>query len=175
MNIKIIIFILMSILFIYRSRKSLFNIYSHGFYRFFAFEVILILILLNSDFWLNNAFSPVQIISWILLTFSGILVIYGFFLLKKTGKPQKDIENTTQLVTTGIYKYLRHPLYASLLYLSWGAFLKNVSMLTIELISIITIFLWITSKTEEKENIKKFGSEYIEYMKKSKMFVPFVY
>jgi protein-S-isoprenylcysteine O-methyltransferase Ste14 len=37
------------------------------------------------------------------------------------------IEKTTILVTTGAYRYIRHPLYSSLLFLAWGIFFKAPS------------------------------------------------
>ncbi len=35
-------------------------------------------------------------------------------------------------------------------------------------------FLIATAKVEEKENVLKFGDQYVAYMKKTKMFVPFL-
>ena len=60
---------------------------THGFYRFFAFECILALILLNVDRWFTNPFSPAQIASWLLLLGSTALVLHGVHLLLKVGKP----------------------------------------------------------------------------------------
>jgi len=104
-------------------------------------------------------------------------------LMKKIGKPKEtrqestlyDFEKTSELVQTGIFKYIRHPMYGSLLFLTWGVCLKNPET-TIIIISVLSsIFLYITAKTEEKEDIKFFGEEYIKYIKKSKMFVPYVF
>jgi hypothetical protein len=43
------------------------------------------------------------------------------------GAPLLYFEKTTQLVTTGVFKYIRHPLYSSLLLLAWGVFFKHPS------------------------------------------------
>jgi protein-S-isoprenylcysteine O-methyltransferase Ste14 len=40
------------------------------------------------------------------------------------------------------------------------------------IINIIAIF--ITAKTEEKEMIPGFGDQYFDYMKETKMFIPFI-
>jgi protein-S-isoprenylcysteine O-methyltransferase Ste14 len=40
---------------------------------------------------------------------------------------------------------------------------------------ICTGFLVATARVEEGENIRYFGDEYVDYMKHSKMFVPFVF
>ena len=147
----------------------------NGLYRFFAFESILILILLNAGKWFYDPFSIFQIISWILLFSSLILAIHGFHILHKIGKPKYGVENTTILVTQGAYKYIRHPLYSSLLLLGGGVFFKDPSIPGGILVIIASAFLTATSKVEEKENFNKFGNKYAEYMKRTKMFIPFLF
>ena len=116
-----------------------------------------------------------QIISWICLIYSLFLVFQGFILLRAAGKPEGNFENTTELVAQGIYKYIRHPLYGSLLFLAWGAFFKNVTLPTIMLVLIATVSLILTAKVEEQECVDKFGNSYAAYIKQTKMFVPFVF
>ncbi len=165
------------------SWSSLRNIRSHGFYRFFAFEAIVALVLLNIDFWFDNPFSYHQIISWLLLFISLFLVILGSRLLMKEGKPdaKRDdpslmgIEKTTELVTTGVYRYIRHPIYSAGLYGIWGVFFKHHSWAGFALAVITTFFLTMTAKTEEAENIRFFGDAYQSYMKQTKMFIPFIF
>jgi|WetSurMetagenome_2_1015567.scaffolds.fasta_scaffold42102_2 protein-S-isoprenylcysteine O-methyltransferase Ste14 len=180
---KIVILLVCSVVIIFVSWKSLKNIKSHGFYRFFAFELILFLILYNSDYWFSNPFTIPHIISWIILLFSIIIVADGFYLLKRVGKPKRKIEdspnlgfeNTTNLVISGIYKYIRHPLYSSLLFLGWGAFLKNINEVGAVIVILISVFLTLTAEAEEKENVVNFGDEYSVYMKNSKMFIPYIF
>jgi protein-S-isoprenylcysteine O-methyltransferase Ste14 len=38
-----------------------------------------------------------------------------------------------------------------------------------------TIFLVLTAKVEEREDIQYFGNEYIEYMRRTKMLIPFIF
>jgi len=84
------------------------------------------------------------------------------------------MEKTTKLVVEGAYRYIRHPMYSSLLFLGWGAFFKSISILGMVLAVLATIFLILTGKMEEKENIRYFGREYEGYINKTKMFIPFV-
>jgi hypothetical protein len=56
--IRVITFAIFSAFFIYVSKKSLLSPQSHGFYRFFAWESILALVLLNALQWFKNPFSP---------------------------------------------------------------------------------------------------------------------
>jgi protein-S-isoprenylcysteine O-methyltransferase Ste14 len=146
----------------------------HSPYRLLAWEFLLGLLLLNAGPWFRDPFSVRQIASWLLLIASGYLVIEGLRLLRRIGKPRDEVEDTTVLVVVGLYKYLRHPLYASLLFLGWGAFLKDPSLLAAVLVVAASAALLVTAKVEEGENVKKFGEPYVDYMKRTKMFVPFV-
>lgn len=183
LQIKIIVFVVASLGIGWVSRASLLHFRSHGFYRFFGWEAILALILLNIDYWFYEPFSIHQTVSWPLLIVSSFLVIEGFRLLRMVGKPANHrddpsligIEKTTKLVTVGAYRYIRHPLYSSLVFLAWGAFFKHLSWAGFSLAAIAMFFLTMTAKIEEAENIKFFGREYQVYKKKTKMFIPFLF
>ncbi len=147
----------------------------HGFFRFFAFETVLMLVLINLDSWLAAPFSLIHIASWLCLLASAFLAIHGFHLLRTAGRPDGAIERTTALVTTGAYRFIRHPLYASLLYLGWGAYLKEPTWLGSALVAVATASLYATARVEERENLERFGSEYAGYMRRTRRFVPFVF
>lgn len=155
----------------------------HGFFRFFAFEAILCLVVLNARHWFSRAGTPRQLVSWLLLGVSFSLAIHGFHYLRLFGKPQAPtpgaptyrFENTTVLVTAGAFRYIRHPLYASLLFGVWGAVLKAVSLPSVGLGIIATAFLAATAKAEEAESVDRFGSSYRQYMSRTRRFIPFVW
>jgi protein-S-isoprenylcysteine O-methyltransferase Ste14 len=136
----------------------------HGIARFFAFESVFILVLMNYKIWFTDPFSPHQIISWILLFLSVYVVITGYLLLKRKGKPDSNFENTSVLVKSGIYGYIRHPLYLSIFLLGTGIVLGIINLVAI----------YFTARIEENEMIRKFGDEYRDYMKETKMFIPFI-
>lgn len=146
----------------------------HAIARFFAFESVFILVLLNYKVWFKNPVSPTQIISWFLLLLSVYVVITGYLLLKREGKPDSNFENTSLLVRSGIYGYIRHPLYLSIFLLGTGVMLKDTGTVQLLLGVINLIAVWITARIEEKEMIAKFGDEYREYMKQTRMFIPFI-
>jgi protein-S-isoprenylcysteine O-methyltransferase Ste14 len=172
--IRLIIFIVISVGFIVWSWPFLRNPRSHGFFRFFAFESIVALILLNIMHWFHNPFSAHQIISWILLGASLFMAVHGFYLLGTIGKAKNyNIEDTTALVKVGVYRYIRHPLYSSIFYLAWGVYFKDPSLLGIILALATSVFITATAKAEEMENLRKFGTDYAEYRKSTKMFIPF--
>ena len=152
------------------------------------------IILLNAPAWFVNPFGPRQIIAWMLLFGAIPVAIHGFWLLKQIGKPQQAnrplengtdanavtavnfaFENTTTLVTIGAYRYIRHPLYASLLILGAGAWLKDISTPATLLFGIMAGCLYMTARMEEDENEKRFGQSYTDYMRKTRMFIPYLF
>jgi len=70
-----------------------------------------------------------------------------------------------QLVTGGIFQYIRHPHYVSIIIVGFGLalFFYSLSALIIAFIS-IPIMIW-SIFDEEKLLIKQYGVEYKEYMK----------
>ncbi len=179
---RIILFLVLSIPVYYISRKSLSRPGSHGFYRFLAWECMLWLAISNVRFWFAESFSLPQLISWICLLYAIYPVTAGFIELKKKGNADETrddtlhgFEKTKDLVDTGIFRLIRHPLYSSLLFLTWGILLKNITFPLVIIALLSTLFLFATALAEEKENIAYFGDQYREYMKRTKMFIPWIF
>ncbi len=180
--IRIVLFIFCTLFFVRFSRRALKNPGTHGFYRFFIFEGILLLVLLNHPYWFREPFSPLHLFSWFLLLASIFFVIQSLLMLKQRGghaereeMPENhSFENTVSVVEVGLYRYIRHPMYSSLLFLAWGAFLKHITPLTIGLILLVSGLLIVAAKVEERENIRFFGTAYADYMQRTRMFIPWI-
>jgi protein-S-isoprenylcysteine O-methyltransferase Ste14 len=180
---KLLVFLLGTAWLAYVSRASLLAPRSHGFYRFLSWEVMLALGLLNVGVWFRDPFSWHQLISWFLLAVSGFLVLHGMLLLRQLGKrdPQRndaplvEFEKTTRLVTVGAYRYIRHPLYSSLLFLAWGIFFKDPSWVGGLLALVAALSLLAAARVEEAENVRFFGQAYEAYMKQTKRFIPYLF
>ena len=114
-------------------------------------------------------------------TYLGIFVMISGFILRQWSiqilgrlfTPVIFIQEGHRLIIKGPYKYVRHPSYSGLLMELLGA-----SLALFNWISFILIFCFMLPpliyriKTEEKELIKQFGQDYIDYKKKTKMLVP---
>jgi protein-S-isoprenylcysteine O-methyltransferase Ste14 len=181
--IKLVIFVAVTAVLAYLSRGSIRSPRHHGFYRFLAWEAILGLLLLNSDYWHIDPPPRYEPLSVLLLVVSIYLVAHGTFLLRAHGRADGSrtdrallpFERTTRLVTTSLFRYIRHPLYSSLLFLAWGVFLKDPSWLAGALTLAATVSLMLTGKAEERECLEYFGSTYREYIRRTRMFIPFLF
>lgn len=168
---------------VYVSRKSLCQPRAHGFYRFFAWEAILLLMVLNSQQLLHLPLSTQQVASWVCFSISMYLVCHSVCLLTLIGKPSRQrtddalfsFERTSTLVTSGTFKYIRHPIYTSLLFLTAAAFLQQPAWSGVLLAGIATGFIVITALHDEAECKQHFGLEYSAYMQHTTRFIPFLF
>jgi len=185
--LRLTVFIALSALAVYASRASLGSWHAHGFYRFFVWECVICLILLNfrsGTQWFRDPLSARQLASWALLSLSLLPLGLGVHLLRRLGQPDAQtrrdrrlfpIEQTTRLVTTGVYRYIRHPIYTSLLLLTWGLFLKHPSWVAAGLATGASLLLVATAVVEERENVRYWGPSYEAYRRETKRFIPFLF
>ncbi|MEE9458540.1 MAG: isoprenylcysteine carboxylmethyltransferase family protein [Candidatus Bathyarchaeia archaeon] len=80
-----------------------------------------------------------------------------------------------KLVTLDVYKYVRHPSYTgSILYFLGLTLLLN-SILGFIVMLLLVILILIRIPFEERMLINAFGQHYIEYVKRTKKLIPYVY
>lgn len=173
--LRLILFVMLSSIAVLASLHAWRVQQTYGFFRFFAFEALAMLIVWNVDHWFYEPFSIHQIVSWAVFAASSVLAVHGVYLLRAVGKAQARImENTQTVVEIGAYRYIRHPLYASLMFFTWGVFSKHADLVSGVLATVATVFLILTARCEERFNIDRFGVVYSEYMRRTKMFIPFL-
>ena len=84
--------------------------------------------------------------------------------------------NTTKgkLITTGPYHYLRHPIYAGLIYFFWASVISYPFVETIAAVICISAGLFIRMILEEKFLVVAYD-EYAAYAKRTKRIIPFLF
>ena len=115
------------------------------------------------------------------LIFPGyILIFLGFiFALKAlinlgpSLSPLPEPKKYASLITSGAYKYCRHPLYQSLLIISASIAISYLSILHLFLLFSLAIILKAKAKREEARLIQIY-SPYKDYMQKTIAIVPFI-
>lgn len=72
------------------------------------------------------------------------------------------------VVKIGIYSKIRHPLYLGtiLFFLGFGVYSKSIVGIVLTIILIVPLVTYL-AMLEERELIKKFGTEYLDYKKKT--------
>lgn len=111
-----------------------------------------------------------------LITIGAFISIIAVNTLGKFYATKVVIQEGHKLITTGIYKYIRHPIYlaVSLQYLGIPLIFSSIYGLIFILIDTIA-FISLRIRIEEKMLVREFGEEYINYMKNTKKIIPFLF
>ena len=118
-----------------------------------------------------------QTLWWIgqILFYSGIVIaIWAAILLGPNLTPLPKPKPSGQLIQTGLYKLVRHPIYFGVILVSFGWSGIEQTIYTLVLAFIVLIFFDLKSRQEERWLTQKF-SEYAEYKMTTKKLIPFVY
>ena len=111
-----------------------------------------------------------------LLISAGLILLYlafnafdgaEFLGLKREIKPE--------LVLSGMYRYVRHPLYFATIILILGLFLLVPTQKMLLVLLISYSYILIGYRLEERKLVAVFGEEYREYQKKVKALIPYLY
>ncbi|MHA2233153.1 MAG: methyltransferase family protein [Candidatus Hodarchaeales archaeon] len=81
-------------------------------------------------------------------------------------------EGTGELVSHGIYKYVRHPQYTGFFLITLGLIIHWATLILLIMWPILIISYYRLAKKEEKWMEEQFGEEYLEYKQKTPMFFP---
>jgi protein-S-isoprenylcysteine O-methyltransferase Ste14 len=94
--------------------------------------------------------------------------IWEFIGLRQLG----DTDRPSKLTTSGLYHYIRHPLYSAGMAFIWLIPLMTVNILTVNIA--LTVYVIIGATFEERKMRRVFGQEYIDYAVVTPMFIPFL-
>ena len=112
----------------------------------------------------------------LLLTFGGLGLIYGSGVaLGKMYSKQVTLQQDHQLITDGLYRYIRHPRYLGVLGLSVGFSLLYRSWIALIVVVLLVVVLLVRIRDEERVLHEAFGAEWEAYCQRSWKLLPFIY
>jgi protein-S-isoprenylcysteine O-methyltransferase Ste14 len=101
----------------------------------------------------------------------GLLSLAGFYwVFRHLGEnvtPTAQIRQEHTLVTTGPYRWVRHPMYATGLMLFASYFLLSANWFVGAACGLAFLMLIIRLPTEERNLVERFGDEYRAYMRRT--------
>ena len=118
-----------------------------------------------------------QTLWWIgqILFYSGIVIaIWAAILLGPNLTPLPKPKPSGQLIQTGLYKLVRHPIYFGVILISFGWAGIEQTIYTLVLAFVLLIFFDLKSRQEESWLTQKF-SEYVVYKQNTKKLIPYIY
>jgi methanethiol S-methyltransferase len=119
---------------------------------------------------------PVKYGSFIILVLPGgiimIVSIIKYFRLLIGLNTLNEVKPSTELKRDGIHKYVRHPLYLGTILFIWGLFFIFPMLNNLIAAVIITVYVLVGIRFEEKKLIADFGNLYSDYMADVPMLIP---
>jgi protein-S-isoprenylcysteine O-methyltransferase Ste14 len=135
------------------------------------------LIYLINPLWMAwSKIGLIESIRWIGVVLGVLCVLGIYWLFSSIGRgisPTSATRQQHQLVTSGPYRWVRHPLYTvgASLFISFGLMADNWFIATLGILAFIAMAA--RTPKEEANLIEKFGDEYREYMKTTGRFLPY--
>ncbi len=119
----------------------------------------------------DSAFQIIGILAWFL---GGALGLWGQRELGKYTRLEIAVFGDHRLVTTGPYRWIRHPLYTALLTMIAGAalFLLNALLLALVPFAIAIALRRALLEEELLSSGEGFGEEYENYVRRTGRFLP---
>ena len=102
-----------------------------------------------------------------------LIVIISIIQLNKSLTPFPTPKENAVLNTKGLYKYVRHPIYAGIIVFTVFFGLYNLSLFKILIGILLFVLFYFKSNYEEKLLLDKFEN-YTDYIKNTKKFIPFI-
>jgi len=135
----------------------------------------LVLYLLSPPWWTWTYIPLGEWVQW-----SGIVtaVVPLFFLvwvhrhLDRQWSIALELQEDHKLITTGPYRYVRHPMYLGIFAYTIGLMMISSDVLVIMFFAFSIWVNYMRIPREEQMLIQRFGDEYLEYMKRSGRLLP---
>jgi protein-S-isoprenylcysteine O-methyltransferase Ste14 len=141
------------------------------------FFVIVQFVLLGLIFWLPDfpAFVfPATSLGTFLKYLGFVLLVLAGLKLGRNLTPLPKPKTDAQLVTTGLFAWMRHPIYTALMLLTFGISLERGNLLSLILSMCLAVLLEFKSRREELWLLEQF-SDYGAYQARVKKFFPGIY
>ena len=117
---------------------------------------------------IQGDFLTINYISNFLITLALIIIVFSVKELWKSLSPMPRPKENSKLITSGIYRLFKHPMYYSLIIISFSLFLKSLTIYSLILGILLTFIISNKIKIDEKYLTKKFDN-YTSYKNEVKI------
>ena len=110
----------------------------------------------------------------ILLGLGGLIAMFGVLSLGRNLTAVPYPKDEANLVESGAYRYVRHPIYSGIIIGSLGWALSTNSLLTLFFSVVLFLFFDIKSRREEQWLVEKYEN-YPDYQRRVRKLIPLIY
>ena len=124
---------------------------------------------INGHLWVALAGGSTAV--WItVMVVSNVTMFGGLVIMGRAWKRMHGARG--KMVTTGLYRLVRHPQYSALFLISIGMLIQWPTLVTAAMWPVLMYMYYRLSRREEKEMETQFGEKYLAYRRQVPMFVP---
>lgn len=157
-----------------QERESLASRLKYSIPTFFAFYL---LFAEEVDFgWLHARFAPqmpaVDLLGVVLTALGILLAVWARVYIGENWSGIVTVKVGHELVRTGPYAWVRHPIYSGLLLATLGTALVRGEVRGLIALAVLWFGFWIKSRVEEQFMSKTFGPAYTEYSQTTGALIP---
>ncbi len=148
----------------------------------FPLSIYLLTSVLGSQYPVTSAFSHIngnlwvafaggsEYVSGLFMLLGGVVMFAGLIIM---GIAWKQIHKANgELVTSGLYRRVRHPQYFGLLLITIGMLIQWPTIITAAMWPILMLMYYRLARREEREMEARFGERYSAYKQQVPMFRP---
>ena len=148
-------------------------------YNIFALVSLVGLLVFHSSVASRNLFVNPVISNWaapviVFIGLAGMVNCILKYFRQLSGIREIQEDRKPVLETTGMHKFVRHPLYISTFVFLVGLFLLMPHLSNLIAVIIIILYTIIGIRFEEVKLVKEFGEQYVEYKRRVPMVIPFL-
>ncbi len=103
------------------------------------------------------------------------LAVWAIMVMRSNANVAPIPKQNARLVTESPYRFIRHPMYTAQVVAVIPLVIEHNTNLRTATLFVLVITLLFKLHYEEKRLIKHFGKSYIDYQKRSKKILPFLY
>jgi methanethiol S-methyltransferase len=151
----------------------------------FIYTVLAVLTLIPMLLWYAQFEGALLISSKIIQILGVMVMVVGGLLLRLAFKSynlkifmgldfSEESDSNEPLVVSGMYRYVRHPLYFALIVLFVGYAMWVPDVRTFVLVGGMLFYIVVGSILEERKLTQRYGEAYQAYCRKTKRWIPFV-
>ena len=136
------------------------------------FGVFMVIWILDSFVMGRSTFLSRYIPLFIRLIILGVALSTAFYLFKSGHVVVTPDQRPTEVVSTGAFRYVRHPLYLGSIFVYLGLTVSTASLFCLGLLVVVILFYNYIAGYEEKLLEIKLGQAYIEYKENTGKWMP---
>lgn len=118
--------------------------------------------------------NAIQIIGAVVCVMGLLVTLWARWTLAGNWSSDVTFKRGHELIRTGPYRFVRHPIYTGLLVMCLGTAVHSTAVRTWLALVIMFSGFWIKLRQEEKLLIRHFPDTYLAYQKEVKALIPYV-